>query len=101
MARKTLLSAAIPQPANQSQALEPVVEALASDNVASISLKRPNSNKGKYHLGGYYEQDAPEIEAFRVLSAKSRKSQQELLFEAVRDLVEKYDADAKFGLKRA
>lgn len=92
MARKSLLSAAISKTdAPEANENAPVVAA------PIVQAKRVSSNKGKYHLGGYYDHDVPEVEAFRVLSVKNRRSQQELLLEAVRDLVEKYEAQAKFG----
>lgn len=94
MARKSLLSAALPAPqaeANENTAPQPVAES------APATGKRPNSNAGKYHLGGYFDQDDPTAEAFRVLAAKTRRKQQDLLAEAISDLVAKYDAQAKFG----
>src|SRR3546814_1840329 len=69
----------------------------SSDVCSSDLAKRPNSNAGKYHLGGYFDQDDPTAEAFRVLAAKTRRKQQDLLGEAISDLVAKYDARAKFG----
>ena len=55
--------------------------------------KRP----GKYHLGAYFEPDDPTAEAFRVLAARTRRSHQDLLAEAISELVAKYDADKQFG----
>lgn len=94
MARKSSLSLAIsPQPTDMAPAETSAYAAPA----ALAPVKRQSSNKGKYHLGGYYDHDVPEVEAFRILSAKHRRSQQELLLEAVRDLVAKYETQAKFG----
>uniref|UniRef100_UPI00406C9387 ribbon-helix-helix domain-containing protein n=1 Tax=Sphingomonas sp. NY01 TaxID=2968057 RepID=UPI00406C9387 len=55
--------------------------------------KRP----GKYHLGAYFDPADPSAEAFRVLAARTRRSHQELLAEAIADLVAKYDAERQFG----
>lgn len=93
MARKTPLSLALTP--KQERASEGPAMISAEEN-APVP-KRINSNKGKYHLGGYYDHDVPEIEAFRILATRTRRSQQELLLEAVRDLVQKHEADAKFG----
>lgn len=57
------------------------------------SGKRP----GKYHLGAYFDPADPMAEAFRVLAARTRRSHQDLLAEAIAELVAKYDADKQFG----
>lgn len=57
------------------------------------SGKRP----GKYHLGAYFDPADPTAEAFRVLAARTRRSHQDLLAEAIGELVAKYDADKQFG----
>lgn len=55
--------------------------------------KRP----GKYHLGAYFDPADPTAEAFRVLAARTRRSHQDLLAEAIGELVAKYEADKQFG----
>jgi len=55
--------------------------------------KRP----GKYHLGAYFDPADPTAEAFRVLAARTRRSHQDLLAEAIAELVAKYEADKQFG----
>ena len=57
------------------------------------SGKRP----GKYHLGAYFDPADPTAEAFRVLAARTRRSHQDLLAEAIGELVAKYEADKQFG----
>lgn len=57
------------------------------------SGKRP----GKYHLGAYFDPADPTAEAFRVLAARTRRSHQDLLAEAISELVAKYEADKQFG----
>src|SRR3546814_19917798 len=79
MARKSLLSAAIERPqaeANENPIPQPVADAVRAE------AKRPNSNAGKYHLGGYFDQDDPTAEAFRVLAATTRRKKHDLLGEA-------------------
>ena len=62
-------------------------------NEPRLSGKRP----GKYHLGAYFDPADPTAEAFRVLAARTRRSHQDLLAEAIGELVAKYDADKQFG----
>lgn len=52
---------------------------------------------GKYHLGAYFDPADPTAEAFRVLAARTRRSHQDLLAEAIAELVAKYEADKQFG----
>lgn len=62
-------------------------------SAARSSGKRP----GKYHLGAYFDPADPTAEAFRVLAARTRRSHQDLLAEAISELVAKYDANKQFG----
>jgi len=97
MAKRTSLlgPAVAPQ---QRQQVEPdnVPVAAASTPLGSVARsggKRP----GKYHLGAYFDPDDSTAEAFRVLAARTRRSHQDLLAEAISELVAKYDADKQFG----
>lgn len=94
--------------ARKSSLLGPAVDRhrTAADSQIAVSSEqeraltaptRTSSNAGKYHLGGYFEQDDPVAEAFRVLAARTRRRQQDLLAEAIADIVAKYDAKGKFG----
>lgn len=90
--RSSLLAPAVttkqkPEPA----ALE--VEASPVERAPRSSGQRP----GKYHLGAYFDPADPTAEAFRVLAARTRRSHQDLLAEAIAELVAKYDADKQFG----
>lgn len=82
-------------------ATKPKSEAIAAEHVASPPEERaPRSSgqrPGKYHLGAYFDPADPTAEAFRVLSARTRRSHQDLLAEAIAELVAKYDADKQFG----
>ena len=64
-----------------------------TESEARSGGKRP----GKYHLGAYFDPTDPTAEAFRVLAARTRRSHQDLLAEAIGELVAKYDADKQFG----
>jgi hypothetical protein len=54
------------------------------------------SRRAKLHIGGYYRPDEPTIIAFQKLGIDLRKTQQEMLFEAVSDFVAKYQAAHAF-----
>jgi hypothetical protein len=80
-----------------ASALGEEAERLEEQPVAIANVRRRTPNAGKYHLGGYFALDDPAAEAFRMLAAKTRRSHQELLAEAIADLVEKYGAAAEFS----
>jgi hypothetical protein len=90
MARRSILSTALaveptfPEPAQVSS--EPVVRP------ASVKPSRRN----KLHVGGYYEPSDEAIVAFQKLGIDLRKTQQEMLHEAVRDFVAKHQAARAF-----
>jgi len=48
-------------------------------------------------LGAYFDPADPTAEAFRVLAARTHRSHQDLLAEAIAELVAKYEADKQFG----
>ena len=94
--RSSILSVALDREADTAEAVTP------ADNVAPIAAdprpaRRANPNAGKLHIGGYYDPADSAVEAFRILSTRQRRPQQELLHEAMSDLVAKYEAQAKFG----
>lgn len=89
MARRSILAAAIDR-------CDPEQETSPIERPREVTATRRNPNIGKYHLGGYFASDDPTAEAFRVFAAKTRRSHQELLAEAIGDLVAKYEAAAHF-----
>jgi len=96
MAKRTslLAPAVAPQTRRESEAdNSPIATPVSSASSARSSGKRP----GKYHLGAYFDPADPTAEAFRVLAARTRRSHQDLLAEAISELVAKYDADRQFG----
>ena len=54
------------------------------------------SRIAKLHVGGYYYPNDPIIVAFQKLGIDLRRSQQDMLLEAVRDFVAKYEASLAF-----
>lgn len=97
MAKRTslLAPAVATQPRHETEtASAPAAPASTPPTSAARSSgKRP----GKYHLGAYFDPADPTAEAFRVLAARTRRSHQDLLAEAIGELVAKYDADKQFG----
>ncbi|WP_156441222.1 ribbon-helix-helix domain-containing protein [Sphingomonas sp. CCH21-G11] len=93
--------------ARRSSLLAPAVTTKAKPESASPERAAPQPNAraprlsgqrpGKYHLGAYFDPADPTAEAFRVLAARTRRSHQDLLAEAIAELVAKYDADKQFG----
>lgn len=80
------------------QAAETQAEPTATPIAAIAATARPSGKRpGKYHLGAYFDPADPTAEAFRVLAARTRRSHQDLLAEAIAELVAKYDADKQFG----
>lgn len=108
MARKSGLSivAAQAEPeAQDTQASEPkpaetVVPAADSRTrvakPASDSVKAGSSRyAGQFHVGASYDENDDTVEAFRTLAFKSRRSQKDLLHEAMQLLVDKHDPFGK------
>lgn len=95
MAKRTsLLGPAVAPPSPRETELgHQSAPSTSMPTAARSSGKRP----GKYHLGAYFDPADPTAEAFRVLAARTRRSHQDLLAEAISELVAKYDADKQFG----
>lgn len=96
MAKRTSLLApaiAIQARSETEQDHAPVASPASPVNTPRTGGKRP----GKYHLGAYFDPADPTAEAFRVLAARTRRSHQDLLAEAIAALVAKYEADKQFG----
>ena len=95
MAKRTSLLAPAMAPQSRPEAQQDDVPAASAPlpSAARLSGKRP----GKYHLGAYFDPADPTAEAFRVLAARTRRSHQDLLAEAISELVAKYEADKQFG----
>jgi hypothetical protein len=50
----------------------------------------------KLHIGGYFEPDDTTVMAFQKLKVDLRRSQQDMLLEALRDFVAKHQAASAF-----
>jgi hypothetical protein len=54
------------------------------------------SRLAKLHIGGYFDPDDPTLIAFQKLRIDLRRSQQDMLLEALRDFVAKYQVKSAF-----
>ena len=54
------------------------------------------SRVAKLHIGGYFEPHDPTVMAFQKLKIELRRSQQDMLHEALRDFVEKHEVEHAF-----
>jgi hypothetical protein len=93
MARRSILSSvreespATPEPA-QAEASEQIT-------LRAAPTVKP-SRRAKLHIGGYYDPNEATIIAFQKLGIDLRKTQQEMLLEALRDFVAKHQAANAF-----
>jgi hypothetical protein len=92
MARRSILS-----PIREEQAARPEPEVKLTQEPAPrpVSTVKP-SRRAKIHVGGYYHPDDASIIAFQKLGIDLRKTQQDMLFEAMRDYVAKHEASRAF-----
>lgn len=96
MARRSILSLARDEqytssgPAAQTDTAAPV-EIVRVGKAATTS-----SRHAKLHVGGYFDPRDPILVAFQKLKVDLRRSQQDMLLEALRDFVAKQEAARAF-----
>ena len=91
MARRSVLSSFREQrETGEESPPKPVVQAPSGP-----SAPKP-SRHAKLHIGGYFDPDDETIIAFQKLKVDLRKSQQEMLHEALRDFVDKQQVARAF-----
>jgi hypothetical protein len=91
MARRSILSTVL-EPPLPTEVETPQVPPEPPVRPANVKPSRRN----KLHVGGYYEPADEAIVAFQKLGIDLRKTQQEMLHEAVRDFVAKHQAARAF-----
>ena len=91
MARRSILSTALEREPVASEAAPPLPEPVIRP-AANVKPSRRN----KLHVGGYYDPSDETIVAFQKLGIDLRKTQQEMLHEALRDFVAKHQAAHAF-----
>jgi hypothetical protein len=95
MARRSILTPALEEQANRT-APEPG-PVLSEEPIVKVARTTKPSRIAKLHLGGYYNPDDPSIIAFQKLGIDLRRSQQDMLLEAVRDFVARHEASRAFN----
>jgi hypothetical protein len=92
MARRSILT-----PVREEKAVQPEPGPVPPQEPAPrrASTIKP-SRIAKLHVGGYYNPDDTGIVAFQKLGIDLRRSQQDMLLEAIRDFVAKYEASMAF-----
>ena len=93
MARRSLLT---PAREVRSAAAEPELAVLEEAPPHRGQSTKP-SRVAKLHIGGYFDPTDPTLIAFQKLRIDLRRSQQDMLLEALRDFVAKYQAESAFG----
>ena len=91
MARRSILT-----PARQELPNSP--ESAVSPEPSGAQSPLPRSGRAeKLHIGGYFDPADPTIIAFQKLKIDLRRSQQDMLLEALRDFVARHEASKAFG----
>jgi hypothetical protein len=92
MARRSILA-----PARQARAtLAEETEAPPAEPTVVRGQGTKPSRVSKLHIGGYFDPDDPTLIAFQKLRVDLRRSQQDMLLEALRDFVAKHQAESAF-----
>jgi hypothetical protein len=89
MARRSILSTV-----RDEQTAPEAAEPMAAPAPQGVTV-RP-SRVAKLHIGGYFEPTEPTVMAFQKLKVDLRRSQQDMLLEALRDFVAKHEAANAF-----
>ena len=97
MAKRTSLLAPAMAPQSRPEAEQDIATVASAVTPPASAARSSGKRPGKYHLGAYFDPADPTAEAFRVLAARTRRSHQDLLAEAIGELVAKYEADKQFG----
>ena len=90
MAKRSILSAVRDERPTETE-LPP-----AGENVGAHAAATKPSRLAKLHVGGYFDPLDPTVMAFQKLKVDLRRSQQDMLLEALRDFVAKHEAASAF-----
>jgi hypothetical protein len=96
MARRSILSLARNE---QRTSSEPVAQTETTAPAEIVRVSRAvstSSRHAKLHVGGYFDPRDPVLVAFQKLKVDLRRSQQDMLLEALRDFVAKQEAARAF-----
>jgi len=90
MARRSILSAVREEPAHS-----PEIRPTEPESRPASRPVKP-SRLAKLHVGGYFDPEHPTVTAFQKLKIDLRRSQQDMLLEAMEDFVAKHRAAGAF-----
>jgi hypothetical protein len=96
MARRSILS---PVRDQQHSSPEPVMQTESEAPPEIVRVPRAasaSSRHAKLHVGGYFDPSDPILMSFQKLKVDLRRSQQDMLLEALRDFVAKQEAARAF-----
>ncbi len=96
MARRSILS---PVRDEQHTSSEPITQTQTTAPAEIVRVARAasaSSRHAKLHVGGYFDPYDPILVAFQKLKVDLRRSQQDMLLEALRDFVSKQEAARAF-----
>jgi hypothetical protein len=96
MARRSILS---PVRDQQHSASEPVAQAAIAAPAEIVHVPRTGSTSSRHaklHVSGYFDPGDPVLMSFQKLKVDLRRSQQDMLSEALRDFVAKQEAARAF-----
>ena len=96
MARRSILTPARDEKSVQPEPGPPVPPVAPEPAPPKRATTVKPSRIAKLHVGGYYYPDDTTIVAFQKLGIDLRRSQQDMLLEAIRDFVAKYEASLAF-----
>jgi hypothetical protein len=91
MARRSILTGVREEQHESAEAEAALTEA------APVPATIKPSRKGKLHLGGYYDPNNPTVIAFQKLGIDLRKTQQEMILDAIHDFVARQQASRAFN----
>jgi len=96
MARRSILSV-VRDEQHASFEPEPQKQTKAAAEIVRVPKAASTSSRyAKLHVGGYFDPDDPTLIAFQKLKVDLRRSQQDMLLEALRDFVAKQEAARAF-----
>ena len=96
MARRSILS---PVRDQQHTSSEPAAQTEIAAPAEIVRVLRASSTSGRHaklHVGGYFDPGDPILMSFQKLKVDLRRSQQDMLLEALRDFVGKQEAARAF-----
>lgn len=96
MARRSILSPVRDQQHTLSEPVAQTEIAALAESVRVPRVASTSSRDAKLHVGGYFEPSDPIVVAFQKLKIDLRRTQQDMLSEALRDFVAKQEAARAF-----